>query len=159
MDRDPSPQPFSSRSGGQRIWIFGNCSLDEANRVLMVGGQVAELEAKPLDLLLELLQHAGEVVTKDELLDAVWPNVTVSEGSLTTALSKLRKTIRDVDGAAIVTVPRIGSAHLGGEWRLQARRGGGGLQGGIEADREVERRGHPATSPVPPAPGKWESWR
>jgi DNA-binding winged helix-turn-helix (wHTH) protein/serine/threonine protein kinase len=88
--------------------MFGHCSLDEAGRVLTVGGVAVDLEAKPFDILVELLRHAGEVVTKDELLDAVWPNVTVVEGSLTTALSKLRKAIGDSQGSIIVTVPRIG---------------------------------------------------
>lgn len=103
------PPPSSWRSGeSPRLWAFGACTLDETNRVLTVAGTVAEIEAKPFDILLELLRHAGEVVTKDELLDTVWPNVTVTEGSLTTALSKLRKTLGDGDGAMIVTVPRIG---------------------------------------------------
>jgi DNA-binding winged helix-turn-helix (wHTH) protein len=34
-----------------------------------------ELEAKPIDILLQLLLHAGEVVTKEELLESVWPDV------------------------------------------------------------------------------------
>lgn len=96
------------RGDGQRLWAFGDSTLDEANRILTVAGESVDLEAKPFDLLLELLRHAGEVVTKDELLDAVWPNVTVAEGSLTTALSKLRRSIGDTEGLMIITVPRIG---------------------------------------------------
>ena len=108
MASDSPLQSSSRRGDGQRLWTFGNCTLDEANRLLTINGATADLEAKPFDMLLELLRHAGEVVTKDELLDAVWPSVTVSEGSLTTALSKLRRTIGDTEGKTIVTVPRIG---------------------------------------------------
>ncbi|SFG40988.1 DNA-binding winged helix-turn-helix (wHTH) domain-containing protein [Novosphingobium sp. CF614] len=108
MATDSSLQSSSRRSDGQRLWTFGNCTIDETNRLLTIGGVMADLEAKPFDILLELLHHAGEVVTKDELLDAVWPNVTVAEGSLTTALSKLRRTIGDTEGVMIVTVPRLG---------------------------------------------------
>jgi non-specific serine/threonine protein kinase len=55
-----------------------------------------------------LLLHAGEVVTKDELLESVWPGVTVVEGSLATAVSKLRKALGDDDQSMILTIARIG---------------------------------------------------
>jgi non-specific serine/threonine protein kinase len=55
------------------MWRFADCEFDERRRELRVGGAVVDIEAKPLDLLHQLLLHAGEVVTKDELLDAVWP--------------------------------------------------------------------------------------
>jgi serine/threonine protein kinase len=61
-----------------------------------------------LDILLQLLLHAGEVVTKEELLESVWPEVTVVEGSLATAVSKVRKALGDEDHPVIVTVPRVG---------------------------------------------------
>ncbi len=67
-------------------------------------------ELKPLELLRELLIHAGSVVSKDDLLRRIWPNVTVVEGSLPTAIYKLRVALRD-DGRKrriIETVPGIG---------------------------------------------------
>src|SRR5690606_23916238 len=51
---------------------------------------------------------AGEVVTKDELLDTVWPGVAVVEGSLPTAVSKLRKALGERQDSIIETVPRVG---------------------------------------------------
>ena len=51
--------------------------------------------------------HAGEVVTKGELLEAVWPGTAVVDGSLATAISKVRKLLGD-DDEVIVTVPRVG---------------------------------------------------
>ena len=92
----------------RRLWTFGRCSFDEARWLLRVGDRVVEIEAKPLDILLELLGRAGEVVTKEELLDAVWPGVTVVEGSLTTAISKLRKALGDPGGELVATAPRLG---------------------------------------------------
>jgi serine/threonine protein kinase/DNA-binding winged helix-turn-helix (wHTH) protein len=91
-----------------RLWRFADYELDELGRELRVKGRVVELEAKPLDILLQLVLHAGEVVTKEELLDAVWPDVMVVDGSLATAVSKLRKAMGDEDHPAIVTVPRVG---------------------------------------------------
>ncbi len=91
-----------------RLWRFRDYEFDELRRELRVKGKVVELEAKPLDILLQLVLHAGEVVTKEELLEAVWPDVMVVDGSLATAVSKLRKAMGDEDHPAIVTVPRVG---------------------------------------------------
>lgn len=91
-----------------RIWRFSDYEFDELRRELRVKGKPAELESKPLEILLQLLLHAGEVVTKEELLDAVWPDVMVVDGSLATAVSKLRKAMGDEEHPAVVTVPRVG---------------------------------------------------
>ena len=68
---------------------------------------MVDLESKPIEVLCQLLLRAGEVVTKEELLESVWPGVTVVEGSLATAVSKLRKALGD-DEPIILTLPRIG---------------------------------------------------
>ena len=91
-----------------RLWRFGDSEFDELGRELRVKGRSVELEAKPLDILLQLLLHAGEVVTKEELLESVWPGVMVVDGSLATAVSKLRKALGDEEHPAIVTVARVG---------------------------------------------------
>ena len=91
-----------------RVWRFAECEFDESTRQLRVRGHLAELESKPLDVLQQLLLHAGEVVTKNELLESVWPGVTVVEGSLATAVSKLRKAIGDDDQTLVLTIARIG---------------------------------------------------
>jgi DNA-binding winged helix-turn-helix (wHTH) protein/serine/threonine protein kinase len=91
-----------------RLWRFGDYEFNELARELRIKGRPVELESKPLDILLQLLLHAGEVVTKEELLESVWPNVVVVEGSLATAVSKLRKAMDDDAHPAIVTVPRVG---------------------------------------------------
>jgi DNA-binding winged helix-turn-helix (wHTH) protein/serine/threonine protein kinase len=103
MATDHPPRESSLR----RLWTFGHCVFDEARWLLTVNDATVDLEGKPLEILLEMLRHAGEVVTKGELLDTVWPGVAVVEGSLTTAISKLRKALGD-QADLIVTVPRIG---------------------------------------------------
>lgn len=92
----------------RRIWRFAGAEFDEASWTLRVAGAPVALEGKPLELLHELLLRAGEVVTKDEILDAVWPGVTVVEGSLATAISKLRKALGETGNGIIATVPRVG---------------------------------------------------
>lgn len=92
----------------RRRFSFANARFDEGAWTLLVDGQVVPLEAKPAELLHGLLLRAGEVVTKDELLDLVWPGVHVVEASLSVAVSKLRRALGDEGGAIIETVPRIG---------------------------------------------------
>ena len=92
----------------RRLWHFANADFDEASWALRVDGHAVALEGKPLEVLHELLLRAGEVVTKDEILDAVWPGLTVVEGSLATAISKLRKALGGEADAIIATVPRVG---------------------------------------------------
>ena len=90
------------------LWSFAGRTFVESSLELRVGDQPVELELKPLEVLLYLLRHAGEVVTKNELLDAVWPGLNVVEGSLSTAVYKLRKALGDADSSIVVTVPRVG---------------------------------------------------
>jgi DNA-binding winged helix-turn-helix (wHTH) protein len=94
----------------RRRWSFAAASFDEVSWSLSVSGRRVAVEHKPLELLRELLVHAGSVVSKDDLLRRIWPNVTVVEGSLPTAIYKLRVALRD-DGRRrriIETVPGIG---------------------------------------------------
>lgn len=90
-----------------QTWHFADCEFDEVRHELRVRGTVAELEVKPLEVLHQLLLHAGDVVRKEDLLETVWPGVLVVDASLATAVSKLRKAL--VDGDTIIkTVPKIG---------------------------------------------------
>jgi len=103
-----SAQGSFSDGNSTRFWRFGDCEFDELGRQLWVKGEIANLESKALDVLLYLLLHAGEVVTNEELLESVWPDVIFVDGSLTVAISNLREAIRDAERSVIVTVPRIG---------------------------------------------------
>src|SRR5258706_9776016 len=115
-----------------RLWRFADYEFDELRRELRTKGKPVELESKPLDILLQLLLHAGEVVTKEELLESVWPDVMVVDGSLATAVSKLRKAMGDEDHPAIVTVPRVGY-RLAGPGYWQAVEAAAGPQLGFKA--------------------------
>lgn len=78
-----------------RRWTFAAAVLDERALTLRVHGEAVELERKPLEVLLHLLHHAGEVVTKDELLASVWPGRVLSDSALTSCMHKLREALRD----------------------------------------------------------------
>lgn len=68
-------------------------------------GAVVALPPKALRTLLELVAHAGDVVTKDALMKAVWPTSFVEETGLTRNICLLRQALPK---ASIATVPRIG---------------------------------------------------
>jgi len=108
MDAVSGGRAASRRQG--RRWLFGSAVLDERSWTLLVDGKRVSLGTKPLELLHELLLRAGEVLTKDELLDAVWPGTFVVEASVPTAVLKLRRALGDEkgEGRIIETVPGIG---------------------------------------------------
>jgi DNA-binding winged helix-turn-helix (wHTH) protein len=103
------------RAKERRRWRFGRCVFDERSWTLTVDDKRIPIECKPLEILSELLGNAGSVVTKAELLDRVWPDVTVVEASLPTAIRKLRRAIGDTrpDAPMIETVNGIGYRFIG----------------------------------------------
>jgi len=103
MSDSPEKQPQTEH---QDVWRFADCEFDDLRFELRVRGVVVELERKPLELLRFLLSRSDEVVRKEELLEAVWPGVSVVDASLATAVSKLRKVLVEQD--VIQTVPRVG---------------------------------------------------
>jgi DNA-binding winged helix-turn-helix (wHTH) protein/tetratricopeptide (TPR) repeat protein len=74
---------------------FGQFRLDRANALLWRGQDRVVLAPKPFELLCCLVERSGELVTKDELLDAVWSDLHVSESSLTVAMNALRSALGD----------------------------------------------------------------
>jgi len=89
------------------LWRFGRALLDERIAALHVNGAAVALDRSSYDVLLALLRHAGEVVTKEELLEAGWPGRVVSENSLAKAVSRLRQALA-ADGEAIRVVHGYG---------------------------------------------------
>jgi DNA-binding winged helix-turn-helix (wHTH) protein/tetratricopeptide (TPR) repeat protein len=74
---------------------FGEFRLDRANALLWRGHDRVVLPPKPFELLCCLVERAGELVTKDDLLDAVWSDVNVSDSSLSVAMNALRSALGD----------------------------------------------------------------
>src|SRR5258708_29814239 len=72
---------------------FGPFELNVAERSLKKANQVLPLGGRAYDILIALLEKAGEVVPKAELIEKAWPDVTVEEGSLRVHLSALRKAL------------------------------------------------------------------
>lgn len=88
-----------------KVLRFDGFELHPVERRLLVRGQPVLLGARAFDLLLALAQQGGALVTKDQLLDRVWPNLVVTENNVHVQVSALRKLI---GGQAIRTVPGYG---------------------------------------------------
>jgi DNA-binding winged helix-turn-helix (wHTH) protein/tetratricopeptide (TPR) repeat protein len=86
---------------------FEEFELDLARRTLERNGAIVPLSPKAFDVLSYLVQNPARVITKDELLKAVWPGSFVEEGNLAQHISSLRKAFSDRAGL-IVTIPGRG---------------------------------------------------
>ncbi len=92
---------------------FGDCEFDQARFELRVAGEPVEVQRKPLEILSYLLAHAGEVVTKDELLATVWEGRPTVENVLANAVAKLRSALGPQHAECIHTQPRVGYRFVG----------------------------------------------
>ena len=94
---------------------FGAYAADRTAYRVTEGSAPLDLTPKLLDLLFYLLDHAGDLVTKEELLDALWPDANVTENALAQAVSELRQALKDDPGSPqfIKTVARRGYRFVG----------------------------------------------
>ena len=74
---------------------FGPFELSSSKRVLRRDGMVLPLGGRALDILLYLAERPGEVIPKQELIDHVWPDVTVDEGSIRVHVAAIRRALGD----------------------------------------------------------------
>jgi DNA-binding winged helix-turn-helix (wHTH) protein len=75
------------------LYAFDEFRVDPQNRLLYKNGSPVALTPKAFEVLLLLIQHSGELVSKDELMQAVWPNSFVEESNLTQTVFMLRKAL------------------------------------------------------------------
>ncbi|MBR0936948.1 transcriptional regulator [Bradyrhizobium jicamae] len=83
-------------------FVFGPFELDEARRVVLCARQEVAMQPRVFDLLVYLVRHHDRVISKDELLDAVWSEVTVTDNSLQRAVSSLRAVLRQGGMASVI---------------------------------------------------------
>src|SRR5437588_12057670 len=93
-----------------RLYQFGRYVLDAQRRALYCEKSLVPLTPKAFDVLVFLAQNPNRLITKDELLNAVWGNTFVEEGNLTQYISHLRKALVDdpEHKGLIVTISRKG---------------------------------------------------
>jgi predicted ATPase/DNA-binding winged helix-turn-helix (wHTH) protein len=117
---------------------FGPFCLRPAQQLLLDTDAPVRIGARALDLLIALVERAGELVTKDDLTARVWPGLSVDEGNLRTQMALLRRALRDGEAGAryLITVPGRG-------YRFVAP----------VSTTETQERGEQQTLPVKPAAG------
>ncbi|MBS1794514.1 MAG: PD40 domain-containing protein [Acidobacteria bacterium] len=98
------------KTAGETRLFFDEFEIDARRRVLLRDGQPVALKPKAFDLLVALVERRGAVVSKDELLDAVWENSFVEEKNLTVHIAALRKALGEGknEHRFIATVPGTG---------------------------------------------------
>lgn len=98
-----------------RVYSFGPFQLDAAAKVLLRDGQPVRLTRKAVETLLVLVEGAGQVVTKEEIFAAVWPDRVVDEANLAQNIAVIRKALGAAKGepAYIETFPGRGYRLVG----------------------------------------------
>jgi TolB-like protein/DNA-binding winged helix-turn-helix (wHTH) protein/Flp pilus assembly protein TadD len=89
-------------------YSFAGFMLDVTRGTLSSGGIETRLRPKSYAVLRYLVEHAGRLVGKQELLDAVWGTTVVTEGSLTQCIIEIRRALGDADQRLLRTIPRQG---------------------------------------------------
>jgi predicted ATPase/DNA-binding winged helix-turn-helix (wHTH) protein len=93
-----SSPPPSSTASDPEAFVFGPFRLMVRRRELIAHGVPVTLGQRALDILLVLVRRHGQLVTKNELMDEVWPGVVVEENNLQVHISALRKALGDDKG-------------------------------------------------------------
>src|SRR5712672_2543648 len=112
---------------------FGPFELNVAERTLKKANHAIPLGGRAYDILIALLENAGEVVPKAELIAKAWPDVTVEEGSLRVHLSALRKALGDgqLGNKYIASIQGHGYSFIAPVTRLPADRDRGNASSGL----------------------------
>jgi len=97
-----------------RRFSFGDYALNESRRELTRDGVPVELGSRAMDVLLALLNRAGRIATKDEIMRDAWSGMIVAQNNLTTQVAHLRRALNDPAGRRYIqTVPGRGYRFVG----------------------------------------------
>lgn len=96
--------------GASPAYEFGPFRLEAAENRLIYGGQQIPLPPRAFEMLVLLVRRSGHLVTKEELMEALWPNLAVEESNITQNVFLLRRALTDGSSGRdfIETVPRRG---------------------------------------------------
>jgi DNA-binding winged helix-turn-helix (wHTH) protein len=114
------PHTVDSPGPAWRTAHFSDCIVDRQHREVILGGMVERIEPRAFDILLLLLDRRGQVVTKDDLVQACWGAYTPTQSAVARAVMKARRAIGDTDS----------------HWLQTAHGSGYRLVGSVEFDRQ-----------------------
>jgi len=92
----------------QTLYRFANFTLNPRGGTIHRAENEIELRSKSFEVLCYIVEHHGRLVTREELMQAIWPDVAVNDESLTRCVADIRKALCDEQQQLIRTVPRRG---------------------------------------------------
>jgi DNA-binding winged helix-turn-helix (wHTH) protein len=107
----PTEDEIAAADGGMGtsgVISFGPFHVNRARRLVERNGEVVRLGSRAFDVLVYLLENAGQVVSNRALLEAVWPSTYVEEGNLRFQMAALRRALGDGEANYIINVPGRG---------------------------------------------------
>ena len=98
----------------QHLYSFGPFRIDAREYLLMIGGKPVPLPPKAFEVLLILVENAGHLVDKNDLMKRLWPDTFVEDGNVAKHISLLRKTLSEASNGQeyIETIPKRGYRFL-----------------------------------------------
>ena len=125
-----------------QVYRFNDCEVDAARREMTVKGRLVDVQPLIFDLLVYLLDNANRVVSKEQMLRAVWRSAVMSDSVVARAVMKLRRAIGDdaAQARTVLTAHRVG-------YRLVAQ-----VQRIDRPELLPEVQFHPGAEPVAPVP-------
>ncbi len=104
----------------KHLYEFGQFRLDSKERLLLRDGEIVPLTPKAFDLMLALVENSGHLLEKGELMQRLWPDSFVEDGSLAQNVSLLRKALGESESQKFIeTVPRRGYRFVAGVRELR----------------------------------------
>src|SRR5262245_50529995 len=136
------------------LYEFGRFRCDPQEHLLLCEGKPVSLSPKSFEVLVALIQSNGRLLTKDELMQQVWPDSFVEESNLTVNISALRRALGETPGGQqyIETVPKLGYRFIA---PVTAYRDGSKtvppvLTPGVEQEHAL-----PGITPAPASPARF----
>ncbi len=98
----------SGQTESRHLWQFGRFSLNESTFEFRIDGYLTPLPTKPFLCLAALLRHAGQTVTRDELIEAAWDGRATTDAVVAQVIKRVRQALGDGDHQLVKTVHGVG---------------------------------------------------
>src|SRR4051812_20739778 len=95
-------------SATHTVYRFGHAAFDVRRGVLLIDGTERRLRPKSFALLRFMLENSGRLLDRDEIMRVVWPEVIVTDDSITQCIKEIRRAIDDDDQHIVRTIPKRG---------------------------------------------------
>ena len=142
-------------------YFFGEYGLDTDRRELRRGAELVSIGPQGFDVLIYLICNRERVVSKDDLIEAVWRGRTVADSTLASQINAVRKSIGDSgdDQRLVRTIARKGFRFVGQVRQEQPSRAGASAQQDLHLARDAPTRTVPDKPSIAVLPFENLKWR